>query len=84
MLVNDALHRDQADARAFELICTVQSLEDSEQLVDVLHAEADSVVSNHEDPLPIIFFFVTDFDDRVRCRRGPSPPVLHPHRHGGG
>ncbi len=69
MLLNDALHRGQADARTFELLRAVQPLEDSEQFVDILHVETDAVVSDHEDWLPI-FFFVADFDDRVRWRRG--------------
>jgi hypothetical protein len=46
----------------------VQSLEDAEQLVDVLHVEADAIVSNHEDRLPILYL-VTNFDNRVQCTR---------------
>ena len=62
MLANDALHGDQAYARAFKFIRAVQPLKNSKQLVNVFHAEADAVVSHHENRLPV-FFFVTDFDD---------------------
>ena len=64
VFVNDALHRDQAYARTYKLFRAVQPLEDSEQLVDVLHAEAHAVVSDHKDRLPIFrILFVTDLDD---------------------
>src|ERR1039458_2087090 len=48
VLADDALHRGQAHAGAFKLNGSVQSLEDPEELVHILHVEADAVVA-HED-----------------------------------
>src|SRR5580700_9244340 len=44
MLLNDPLHRCQADARALEIFRTMQPLEDSEQFVHIFHVEANAVV----------------------------------------
>ena len=62
MLVNDALHCGQANARAFEILDPMQALEDAEQFVAVLHVKADAVVGNGDDRLSV-FLPVTDFDD---------------------
>src|ERR1700693_5814144 len=48
VLVNDPLHCGQPDAGAFEVLPAVQTLEDPEQFVDVLHAEPDPVVSHEQ------------------------------------
>src|SRR5580765_1055777 len=44
MAVHHALHDREADAGAFELLLVVQALEHAEELVRVLHVEADAVV----------------------------------------
>jgi hypothetical protein len=43
--VDDALHRRQADAGAFELRDGMQALEDSEQFVGVGHVESGTIVA---------------------------------------
>src|SRR5260370_5185332 len=49
----------------------MQTLEDSKQFVDILHVEADAVVSNHEYRLPILFLWLaTDFDDGASAGAG--------------
>src|SRR5581483_8570192 len=48
---DDALHDRQADAGAFKILRAMQPLEHPEQLVDVLHVEADAVVADEEDLL---------------------------------
>jgi hypothetical protein len=62
MFLNNPLHGCQTDAGALEILGAMQALEDSEQFVDILHVEADAVVPDHEDQLPILFF-VTNLDD---------------------
>ena len=65
MFLHDALHRRQADARAFKILRTMQSLEDPKQFVDILHVEADAVVADREHRLPIVRVFrLTDLNDR--------------------
>ena len=44
MAMNDALDGCEAYAGAFELVSPVQPLEDTEQLVGILHVEADTIV----------------------------------------
>ena len=42
--VNDSLNDRQANARTFEVLLPVESLEDSKEFVGTLHRESDSVV----------------------------------------
>src|SRR5262245_48813034 len=51
MPVNTALHNSQAHSGTFESLIGVQSLKKGEQLVGVLHVEADAIVPNVEDQL---------------------------------
>src|SRR6202162_1126400 len=54
MFANDALHGSQSNACAFEIFGPVQTLKDAEQLVFILHVEADPVVSYEDDALAIL------------------------------
>jgi len=51
----------QRDARAFEILYPVQTLENSKQLVGISHIEPNPVVLNEEDQL-VITPAVADFD----------------------
>ena len=53
VLANDALHGRQADSGPFELLSPMKALEDAEKLVGVLHVEADTVVANVDNRLPV-------------------------------
>src|SRR5580704_3224828 len=44
MFLHDALHGSQADAGTFKVLRAMQTLEDSEQFVHILHVEADTIV----------------------------------------
>src|SRR3954467_2214381 len=48
VLLDNSLHRRQAHAGAFEVFRAVQTLEDSKQLVGVLHTEADAIVADED------------------------------------
>src|SRR5262245_16724656 len=52
---NNALHRRQADARAFELFRPMQPLKDAEEFVGILHIEPDAVVTHETDDRPVRF-----------------------------
>ena len=52
MPLDDALHDREADAVAIVFLRSVQSLEHAEELVDVLHVEANPVVLDEVDGLP--------------------------------
>lgn len=56
MLLNNALHSRQTHPCAFEIFWAMQPLEDAKELVGVLHAESDSVVTDVHDSVPILFF----------------------------
>src|SRR5579863_8498731 len=51
MLLNNTLDRRQAHSGSFELRGRMQPLKNSEELLCVLHVEADSVVPNDDDGL---------------------------------
>jgi hypothetical protein len=48
MAINDALDRRQSYPGAYELVSQMQPLKYAEELVDILHVEANTVVP-HED-----------------------------------
>jgi hypothetical protein len=60
MTMNNALNRGQPYACAFKLCRAVQTLEDAKQFVDVLHIEANPIVSN-EYHHPIVSFLRTSY-----------------------
>ena len=49
MTVDDSLHCCQTDAASLELIGTVQPLKRSEQLLRVIHVEANAVIADKVD-----------------------------------
>src|ERR1700722_12117208 len=67
IVANDALHRGQSNACALEIFGPMQPLKDSEQLILILHVEADAIVANEDDALAILQE-MTDPDDRVLPR----------------
>ena len=60
----------QADAGALELLRAVQPLEDAEELLDVLHVEAHTVVADEEDELARLLP-----GSRSRCRPADATRV---------
>src|SRR5262245_59607246 len=54
MAMDDALHDGQADACALEVLRPMQTLEDSEELVRILHVEPGSVVAHVEDVVAVL------------------------------
>ena len=48
MAVDDPPDICQTDPGAFELIVSVEALKDAEEFVDVLHVEANSIVTHNE------------------------------------
>lgn len=46
MSVDNTSDIGQPDARSFEFVCAMESLEDSEQLVRILHIESYSIVAH--------------------------------------
>src|SRR6266550_3208270 len=54
--MDNPLNRSQSNTRAFKLFSPVKPLEYAKQLIDVLHLETDSIVSNENDDL--IFFSI--------------------------
>src|SRR5437667_12841006 len=76
VLLNNALHRGQANARALEIFGAVKALEDAEQLIGILHAEADAIVANENGRIPV-FFHLADFDDGAETGTGEFKRVSH-------
>ena len=76
MLLNNALHRGQADAGALEILGAVKPLEDTEQLIGIFHAEADAIVANENSRIPV-FFDLADFDDGAGTGTGELKGVGH-------
>ena len=72
MLVHDALHGREPDARAVEVFRAVKPLEHTEQLVGVLHVEAHAVVLD-EQHWCAVARGLANVDYRVRAWTG----VLH-------
>ena len=72
MLVNDTLHRSQANARAFEVLPAVKALENSEEFPGILHVETDPVVAD-ENGRTAIQHQLAELDDR----RFAGPRVFH-------
>ena len=60
--MNDAAHVGEPDTGALEFVATVEPLEDAEQLVHVLHVEADAVVANEHHRLAVGDAVHADFD----------------------
>ena len=67
VLVNNALHRGQTNARTFEILGPMQPLENAKEFVLVLHVEADAIVADEDDSL-LILLVVIDFDDGLFTR----------------
>src|SRR5262249_24581000 len=59
---DDALDGRQSDPGSFELVLLVKPLKYAEQLVGVLHVEADSIVSNADDHGVIVAIRAADLD----------------------
>src|SRR5262249_40455002 len=74
MTRDDALDRDEPDAAARELCFGMQALERHEQLVCVLHVEADAIVA-HEVDRPVLAALHADRHTRLRRARGVFPSV---------
>src|SRR5437764_845110 len=72
----DSIHRGQANARALEIFGAVKALEDAEQLIGILHAEADAIVANENGRIPV-FFHLADFDDGAETGTGEFKRVSH-------
>src|SRR5437868_11292633 len=72
VLLDDARGSGQPDARSFEIFRAMQSLEGAEELVSVLHAEANPVVAHRDDNFALLSLLL-DGDDGLR----PRPRVLH-------
>src|SRR6185369_16546083 len=62
--LDDTLHDCQTDAGTCEILCAMQPLKHVEQLVGILHVEADTVVADQEDLL-VAYLARTDLDDGV-------------------
>src|SRR6476620_6151498 len=69
VLANDAADDCESHARTLEILGAMQSLENAEKLVDVLHVEAYAVVANvdHRNP---IGYDLADLDHRVLAPPG--------------
>src|SRR5947208_9434557 len=76
VLLNNSFHRGQANARALEIFGAVKALEDAEQLIGILHAEADAIVANENGRIPV-FFHLADFDDGAETGTGEFKRVSH-------
>src|SRR5437016_13683634 len=76
VLLNNALHRGQANARALEIFGAVKALEDAEQLIGILHAEADAIVANENGRIPV-FFHLADFNDGAGAGTSELKGVSH-------
>src|SRR5205807_236876 len=61
VFVNNALHRGQAYAGAFEIFAAMQALEHAEELIGMLHVEADAVIA-HENRGPAVDLLVTNLN----------------------
>jgi hypothetical protein len=68
--MHDALHRSQPYARALERFRGVQALEYAEQLVYVLHVEADSIIANEDYYLVWPLLPAPDFNFSLRAGSG--------------
>src|SRR6266576_2793286 len=69
VLVDDALHGGQPDARPVELILGVQALKHAEQPVGALHVKADAVVAN-EDHSMAAMVTLAHLNDRLFASAG--------------
>jgi len=67
--VDDPSDIRQTDAGAFELVVSVEALKDAEEFVDVLHIEANSIVSNIQRDLSGGQLQCPDLDVRLGSRR---------------
>ena len=67
MLLDDSLYCRQAYSGTLEIFSPVKSLKDSEQLVGVLHAEADTVIADKDGGISIVLD-LSDLDDSKRAR----------------
>jgi hypothetical protein len=47
--MDDSTHVRETDSRAFKLVGAMESLEDTEQLVDILHIEPYSIITYEND-----------------------------------
>src|SRR5262249_222264 len=68
--MDDAVDRGEADARALELIISMQTLEHAEQLVRVAGIEAGAVVLDANDDLAPLARGRVHFDHRFVASRG--------------
>src|SRR3989337_2188561 len=75
MAGDDPLDGGKADARSLELGAGVKALEDAEELVDLGHVEAHSVVPHEIAPLPVPLFAPELYSGR-RLLAGELPGVL--------
>ena len=57
MPLDDALYRSQSDSITLEIIVAVQSLEDSEQLLDLTIVETNSVVAHKIGLIAVVFCY---------------------------
>src|SRR5712671_4322082 len=64
MFANNALHNRQAYSRALKIPRLVQPLKNSEELADVLHLKARTVVA-YKDHALVVLPYLTDFNYRM-------------------
>src|SRR5437868_13922703 len=67
VLLDDARGSGQPDAGSFEIFRAMQSLKGAEELVSVLHAEANPVVAYRDDDFALLPLLL-DCDDGLRAR----------------
>src|SRR4051794_23729648 len=62
VLADDAIDSGEADAGAFELVGTVETLENTEKFIGVFHVETNTVIANEDCGVPVELDG-TDFDN---------------------
>src|SRR5215470_10703396 len=68
--MDDALNGCEPDSGSFELLSPVETLENSEQFVDILHVKADAVVFDKDYHSIAAFVRGPDFNLWLRPRSG--------------